>query len=213
MGADDSARKPGQVRGMTVRDAPLPERHVIDSVERAQIRALTVDDLSNVRYIHAASMRIQAAQVLSEEELAAFSDHVYSEPYAQALSRTRLVGAVIDTELVGTAGWSLGDDSGSGVRISSLHVRPLFTRMGLGKLLLAAAEADARAAGFDTFSARATHNAISFFEAQGYVVTSHGTYQLGGTRGLPVAFMRKVDPPPGPSRFGSTRQQSPVTIN
>ena len=157
------------------------------------IEPLGIDDLSTVRYIHATSIRLHAAQVLSDDEIKAFTDHVYSDAYAGQLSRVRLFGARIDGELVGTSGWSFGDDSASGARISSLHVRPLFTRIGIGHALLAAAEAAATVAGFDSFSARATLNSVRFFEHHGYVVTSHGLYPMRPDVGLPVAFMRKAE--------------------
>jgi GNAT superfamily N-acetyltransferase len=169
-----------------------------DAMPAVTILPLGVDDLSNVRYIHATSIRLHAAHVLSDEEIRAFTDHVYSDAYATQLARTRLLGATIGGELVGTSGWSYGDDSASGARISSLHVRPLFTRLGIGQALLAAAEAAAGAAGFDSFAARATLNSIGFFERYGYVVTSQGLYPMRPDIGLPVAFMRKSEPPPAP---------------
>lgn len=197
---------------MSVRDRS-PLESGVDCAQQVEFRPLSIDDMSNLRYIHTASMRLHAAHVLSEDELATFCDHVYSESYANALSRVRLIGAIMGDELIGTAGWSLGDDSGSGVRITGLHVRPLFTRMGVGTALLRAVETAARAGGFDTFSTRATHNAVAFFEARGYVVTSYGVYQTGGAHGLPVAFMRKVDGPVPEPVDPEPRQLSPVTIN
>jgi GNAT superfamily N-acetyltransferase len=155
------------------------------------IRTLTVDDYSTVRYIHASSIRLNAAHMLADTEIQAFTEHVYSDAYASQLARARLVGAIIDGELIGTAGWSIGDDSGSGARIFGLHVRPLFTKLGIGQRLLETVESAAHAAGFDTFSARATVNSTTFFERHGYVVTSHGHYAISPDRGLPVAYMRK----------------------
>lgn len=158
------------------------------------IRPLGVEDWSNVRYIHATSMRFHAARVLSEDEIVAFGAFVYSDAYAAQMARLSLLGAMIGGELVGTAGWSFGDDSASGARISGLHVRPLFTRLGIGRELLRATEDAARAAGFDSYSARAPLNAIPFFERNGYVITSHGMYPMRPDSGLPVAFMRKSEP-------------------
>lgn len=158
------------------------------------VRALGVDELSNVRYIHATSIRLHAAHVLSDDEIKAFTDHVYSDAYAAQLARTQLIGASIGGELVGTSGWSFGDDSASGARISSLHVRPLFTGLGIGRMLLEAAEAAAGIAGFDSFSARATLNSVGFFDRHGYIVTSQGMYPMRPDVGLPVAFMRKSEP-------------------
>jgi GNAT superfamily N-acetyltransferase len=160
----------------------------------AELRRIDIDQLSTVRYIHASALRLQAAHMLSEDEIAAFTAHVYTSVYAEALLRQTLVGAFVDGELVGTAGWTVADDSGSGVRVRSVYVRPLFTGMGVGTRLLEAVEQDACTAGFRSFSVRSTLNATSFFEQNGYLVTSHGVRQLFGNHHLPVAFMRKSAP-------------------
>jgi GNAT superfamily N-acetyltransferase len=159
----------------------------------AELRPIQIDELSTVRYIHAASLRLHAAQVLSEEEVEAFTQHVYAASYSDNLLRQSLLGAYIDRELVGTAGWTVADDVGSSVRLRSIFVRPLFTGMGLGTRLVHAIEASARAAGFVSYSIRATVNATGFFEHLGYTVTSHGVRPLFGQKTLPVVFMRKTD--------------------
>lgn len=162
----------------------------------AELRRVDVEHLSTVRYIHAAALRLQAAHVLSEEEIAAFTDHVYSAAYSESLQRQALIGAFVDGELIGTAGWTVSDDTGTSVRLRSVFVRPLFTGMGVGRRLVDHVESDARSAGYEAFSVRATLNAITFFERLGYTITSHGVRPLFGNRTLPVAFMRKVDSAP-----------------
>lgn len=159
----------------------------------AELRRVDIEHLSTIRYIHASALRLQAGQLLSEDEIAAFTAHVYTSVYTEALLRQSLFGAFVDGELIGTAGWTVADDNGSGVRVRSVYVRPLFTGMGVGGRLLEAVEQDARTAGYRAFSVRSTLNATSFFEQYGYAVTSHGVRQLFGNRNLPVAFMRKVD--------------------
>jgi GNAT superfamily N-acetyltransferase len=160
------------------------------------LRRIEVEHLSTVRYIHASSLRLHAAQVLSEDEISAFSTHVYTAAYGEHLLRQQLFGAFADNELLGTAGWTVADDTGTSVRLRSIFVRPLFTGMGLGRRLVHGVEEDARAAGFHAFSVRATLNAAPFFERLGYAVTSHGVRPLFGDKTLPVAFMRKIEPPP-----------------
>jgi len=160
----------------------------------ADVRRIELEHLSSVRYIHAAALRIQAAHVLSEEEIQAFADHVYTGAYSESLQRQTLFGAFADNELIGTAGWTVADDNGSSVRLRSIFVRPLFTGVGLGRRLVHAVEDDARSAGFRSFSVRATLNATAFFERLGYTITSHGVRPLFGNQALPVAFMRKVEP-------------------
>lgn len=159
----------------------------------AELRRIDVEHLSTVRYIHASAMRLNAAHILSDEEIQAFSTHVYTASYGESLQRQTLFGAFFDGELIGTAGWSVSDDNGTGVRIRSVFVRPLFTRVGLGRRLVHAVEENARTGGFATFSVRSTLNATPFFERLGYSITSHGVRPLFGNATLPVAFMRKTD--------------------
>lgn len=164
-------------------------------VSVAEIRPVAIEDLSTIRYIHATALRITASHFLSEEEVEAFRAHVYSHTYSEALQRQALYGAYVDGELIGTAGWTIGDDSGSCIRLRSVFVRPLFGGIGLGRRLVHAVEELTRGAGYRAFSVRATINAQPFFERLGYTVTSHGVRTLLGNVSIPVAFMRKVDPP------------------
>lgn len=182
----------------------------IATVVGVTVHPLGVEALSNVRYIHTASLRARAGNVLSEAEIKGFSEHVYSDAYAGVLARLQLLGASIGGELVGTVGWSFGDDSASGARIAALHVRPMFTGLGIGRTLLTAGEAAAAAAGFDSYALRATPNAVGFFERQGYVISSHGTYAVRRDLGLPVAFMRKIEPQRSPTPVARGR---PVTTH
>jgi len=164
----------------------------LELARAAELRTVGVDELSDIRYIHAAALRLQAGAKLSDAEVAAFRDHVYSQAYTDTLFRQKLIGAYLDRQLIGTAGWKVGDDSGATVRIGALFVRPLFTGLGVGRRLLAAVEDDARTAGFTAFSVRATLNAVAFFESHGYAVTSHGVRNLGPEANMAVAFMRKT---------------------
>lgn len=159
--------------------------------DAAVFRPVGIDGLSSVRYVHASALRRDATSVLSDGEIDAFAKHVYSQTYTDSLLRQDLVGAFLGPELVGTAGWSVADDQGSAARIRSVFVLPVFSGMGFGSRLLAEAERRAVAAGFPVLLLRATLNAVPFFEARGYAVTSQGVHTLPGGVGLPVAFMRK----------------------
>jgi GNAT superfamily N-acetyltransferase len=164
----------------------------------AEIRPIGLDDLASVRYIHATSFRMLAAQHYSPEDIDGFTEHVYGVAYtdalAAALHRQQLYGAWLENELVGTAGWSSVDDGGPMARLRYIFVRPLFTRIGLGRRLVLEAEELARQAGFHTFAVHATVNAIGFFARLGYQVTSSAVHPLSSAHALPVAFMQKLDP-------------------
>lgn len=161
----------------------------------AELRPIGPDDLAEVRSLHATSFRVLASQTFSEEEIAAFTDHVYSLGYTEALSeaieRHQLLGAWYAGQLVGTAGWATGDGNHSVARIRWVFVRPLFTGLGLGARLLEAAEAAAQRAGFEILSVEAPLNAAEFFAGFGYETSSHGVRTVAPGQSLAVAYMRK----------------------
>jgi GNAT superfamily N-acetyltransferase len=156
-----------------------------------EIRPVSVDELSPVRYVHATSLRGQGSGCYTAEELDAFEAMVRSVRYTEIILKDTLIGGWIGQELVGTAAWGVVDDSGRTARIDSVFVRPFFTGMGIGQRLVGTAETLASRAGYRSFSVRATLNAVAFFEQLGYAVTSHGTRPLSPEIALAVAFMRK----------------------
>lgn len=187
-----AGRADGNSDGSCVMSVNLPASPPARGADAAVVRTVDIDGLSSVRYVHASALKRDASTVLSDAEIAAFAAHVYSQPYTDSLTRQDLLGAFLGPELVGTAGWSVADDQGSAARIRSVFVLPMFSGLGLGSRLLAQAETRAVVAGFPVLLVRATLNAVSFFEARGYAVTSQGVHALPGGVGLPVAFMRKV---------------------
>lgn len=162
----------------------------------AEIRPIGPDDLADVRSLHSTSFRRLATQSFTEEELSAFSAHVYSLGYTEMLSeairRQQLFGAWLGGELIGTAGWTAGDGNLSAARIRWVYVRPLFTGVGLGTRLVEAAEAGAQRAGFKTLSVEATLNSAEFFAGLGYETSSNGVRTLSPGHSLAVAYMRKL---------------------
>jgi GNAT superfamily N-acetyltransferase len=164
----------------------------------AEIRPIGLDDLASVRYIHATSFRLLAAEHHSPDDVDAFTEHVYGVAYTDALAgalhRQQLYGAWLEDELVGTAGWSSADDGRTAARLRYIFVRPLFTRIGLGRRLVLAAEELAHQAGFYTFTVHAMVNAIGFFTCLGYHITSSAVRPLSSAHALPVAFMEKMNP-------------------
>jgi GNAT superfamily N-acetyltransferase len=163
--------------------------------EAADVAPVGPDDLADVRYIHAAAFRLLARHQLSDEQVAAFSAHVYGQHYTRGLSeaiRSRsLLGARLGGELIGTAGWSAADGFGTTARIRWVYIRPLFTSLGFGRKLVTEVERRARRAGFQSFSAEAPLTAVEFFSHLGYEISSHGVRALPRAEGLPVAYLRK----------------------
>jgi len=179
-------------RSVTVPDGPSKEQSKQPSLaDVAAVRAITIDDLSDVRHLHASAFRTQGAAVYTEAEIEAFSALVYSTPYMDRVAAAACYGAWIDTQLVGTCSWAPADDDGPTARIGDLFVGSQFARCGLGRMLIGHAEMRAREAGFVSFSARLGVHAAPVFERLGYVITSHGVHHLSDEISLVVVFMRK----------------------
>lgn len=159
-----------------------------------ELRRVGLDDLSDVRYVHASAFRRHAAAMLTEDEVEAFVAFIQSPGYVDHLQDEELICAVLDGQIVGTAGWCPADDNGTTARIRSVYVAPGFWRGGIARRLLEETEARARRAGFTDFALRCTANAIGFFEHMDYAITSHGVRILQNDRDVPVAFLRKRDP-------------------
>lgn len=182
---------------MTATSSPPTGTSLLAAVELGHA---AIDEMSSVRHLHASSAKRLAAGMLSEGEIAAFVDHIYTDGYSARISDVvaagRLSTARLAGELIGSAGWLVASDSGAVARLIGVFVSPLYARHGIGRLLVAAAEAQARQAGFATFTVRAPLGASAFFEHLGYEAASHGVWPLTRDIALPVAFLRKPDPAP-----------------
>ena len=164
----------------------------------AVLRRVNIDDYSDVRYVHVAAFKAFASAQLSEAEVAAFISHVNAPDYADQLQQMDMLVAVVNGQLVGTAAWIAGDDSGASARISSVFVDPMFAQCGIGRRLVHEVERLANQAGFGRFTVRATANAVPFFQSLGYEIASHGVSSISVAEGaMPVTFLRKAAPAAG----------------
>ena len=118
-----------------------------------------------------------------------------SPQYSDYLLGHGCVGAWIGNQLCGTAGWGPGTNIGVGAKLAGVCVDPLFSRLGIGRRLVEAAETRARRAGFSTVTSRTTANAVPFFAALGYTTSSQGAWMTPSGVSVPVVHMRK-----GPER-------------
>lgn len=160
---------------------------------RLEIRGADPDHWSDVRSLHALAFRRLACPTLEPGQCRAFIAHIYAPDYTAALQMQDVHAGWYEGRIIGTAGWMPSDDRGTAARITSVFVSPLFARLGVGRRLVRAAEARARAAGFRTFVVRAFQPSAAFFEALGYVRSSQGVQAVGTENGIPVVFMRKQE--------------------
>ncbi|HRD75547.1 MAG TPA: GNAT family N-acetyltransferase [Hyphomicrobiaceae bacterium] len=158
-----------------------------------EVRSIGIDDYSAVRYVHGTAFKSIGLSFLDEAELNPLLAPFESIEYTESLMSEDLVGAWIGSELVGTAVWLAADDTGRSARITSVYVRPMFTRLGVGRMLVREDETRARRHGYRSFSARATPITAGFYQKLGYAVTSHGSIPVDKERGLPLTFLRRHD--------------------
>lgn len=158
---------------------------------RVDIRAVGIDNWSEIRGLHAAAFKALAAPFIDRTESDAYIGHIYAPDYTDTLMALDLQAVWLDGRIVATAGWAPSDDRGETARISSVFVSPLFARLGIGRQVVSAAETRARTAGFGTFAVRAFQPSTYFFEALGYARSAQGVTSVGTENGIPVVFMRK----------------------
>ncbi len=75
--------------------------------------------------------------------------------------------------------------------LNAVYVIPSRLRDGIGSRLVAAIEADARAAGLRRLDLNATLGAVSFYESLGYVSDGPSLNELPSGVALPCAAMHK----------------------
>ncbi|MGE0766432.1 MAG: GNAT family N-acetyltransferase [Hyphomicrobiaceae bacterium] len=156
-----------------------------------EIRSADLDHWSEIRNLHATSLRHLTGLSADPHQLASFTDHIYEPEYSLTLQSQDFVVAWYDRQLIGTAGWVPFDGRGLTARLTSVCVSPLFTRLGVGRCLVEATEERAALAGYRKFATRVFPAYAGFFDSLGYVRTSQGVQSLGDDEGIPVVFMRK----------------------
>ncbi len=158
-----------------------------------ELRRLSVDDLSVVRYLHAAAFALAAEGHYTAADIEAFDRFVRSPRYADLMLGNPAVAAWLGQDMVGTAAWSPGEGRSPTARVFGVFVRPMFTGEGIGRRLVAHVEAEAHAGGYPAFEAAATLNAAGFFEALGYRFVRGATWALPSGPEIPVTFLRKAE--------------------
>jgi GNAT superfamily N-acetyltransferase len=128
---------------------------------------------------------------------------------AQASSADENGSALTRRSLAGCGGWSkrktlFGADRGPGrepelldpatdaAKVRAIFVHPEFARRGLGTLILARVEAEARAAGFSRYEMGSTLTGVPLYRLKGYVELERIAVPLRNGEALPVVKMRKM---------------------
>lgn len=155
------------------------------------LRPVTIDDIPAIRYVHGAATRACAAHHLGDDDTETLAAAINREEYVQALAGSDLTAAWVSKELVGTVGWKPAGAAPDVARLQMLFVWPLFAGAGIGRLLVAHAEAEAHAAGFRSVRVRTTTRQAPFFKRLGYLPTAQSALRTASGGRLPIAYLRK----------------------
>lgn len=131
-------------------------------------RRLTVDDLSNVRYLHSLACRCLPELVVGETDVEDYCEVIATPEYGDRLLAERHILAFCGHELVGSAGWGFGAVGEPVARLSSVFIHPFFTKLGIGRRLVEAVERDARNLGFECLTAPLPQHAGHFLRSIGF---------------------------------------------
>lgn len=158
-----------------------------------QLRPISIDDWSDVRYVHGSAFRTLIGPHVAPAFVDDFMTALGEPAYVDGFGGSNLTGAWLNGELAGTVGWRPSASHGRVARIEGLFVQPLFTFMGLGSSLLAHAEFEAQSAGFSSVTVLATSHSLPFFMRLGYDIYVQGAGLAHGASDLPMFLMRKQD--------------------
>ncbi|MEW6598817.1 MAG: GNAT family N-acetyltransferase [Pseudomonadota bacterium] len=170
-----------------------------------RLRPATRADLPTLALIANTAIDELLSQALGPQELAA-SRMIMGVDTRLVDDGTYLV-AEIDGEIAGCGGWSrratlYGGDHSPGrdaallnpahdpARVRAMYTHPDFARRGVGRAILAEAERQARAEGFQATELAATLSGAPLYEACGYQAIEHFTDASGG-HPVPLIRMRK----------------------
>lgn len=179
-----------------------------------QLRVATVDDIPKIRELIEASVRGLQAGDYSPLQIEASLRTVFTIDSQLIADGTYFVALTDVGELAGCGGWSrrktlyggdhqmekiapeLLDPARDAAKVRAIFVHPRFARLGLGGLILRAAEEAAVEAGFRRFEMVSTLTGVSLYARKGYCETERVLVPVGDGEEIEVVRMvREADHP------------------
>lgn len=155
------------------------------------VRLARPEDAEQMHHVHVNSVRQLCAVDYTQEQIDAWVGHLNPETRRQYI----INGASYEVQFVaedenGTiTGFSAFDKNGD---ISAVYVHPNYTRQGVGKQLLKAAENEALAHNFKNLQISASITAIPFYKANGYKFIKYSLHYLRSNVTIPCALLEKT---------------------
>jgi GNAT superfamily N-acetyltransferase len=173
-----------------------------------RLQAATTSDIPRIRELIAASVRALQVEYSAEQREAALAT-VFTVDSQLVADGTYLMAIAEDSCLAGCGGWSrrktlyggdhqveaivadLLDPAHDVAKIRAIFVHPHFARMGLGSLLLQAAEQAALQEGFTRFEMGSTLSGVPLYTLKGYEALEEIDVPVGEGRSISVVRMAK----------------------
>jgi GNAT superfamily N-acetyltransferase len=178
------------------------------------LRIATAEDIARIRGLIDASVRGLQVRDYSAAQIEGALATVFTVDSQLIADGTYFVAFSEDGELAGCGGWSFRktlyggdhqiekiaperlDASMDAAKIRAIFVHPKFSRMGLGSLILEAAESAAAAMGFRRFEMGSTLTGVTLYTLKGYRRASRVLVPVGGGEEIEVVRMvKEVDNP------------------
>jgi ribosomal protein S18 acetylase RimI-like enzyme len=148
-----------------------------------KIRRAKPAEALKIRNAHAASVRGLCAADYTSKQITAWTNRK-PEEFRRAMTMETMFIAYVGKK---TAGFSATRDG----EIRAVYVRPCFSRRGVGKALLRAAEDAACDAGFTTLRLSSSITAHSFYKNHGYRTIKKSRYRFRDGTAVPCIDMKK----------------------
>jgi GNAT superfamily N-acetyltransferase len=173
------------------------------------LRVATREDVPGIRGLIDASVRGLQAGDYSAAQIEGALATVFTVDSQLIADGTYFVAFAEDGELAGCGGWSFRktlyggdhqiekiaperlDPAVDAAKVRAIFVHPRFARMGLGSLILAAAEDAAVAQGFTRLEMGSTLTGVTLYMLKGYREVSRVSVPVGGGEEIEVVRMVK----------------------
>jgi GNAT superfamily N-acetyltransferase len=173
------------------------------------LRVATIEDVEGIRGLIDASVRELQAGDYSASQIEGALATVFTVDSQLIADGTYFVALADGGELAGCGGWSFRktlyggdhqiekvaperlDPAVDAAKVRAIFVHPKFARMGLGSLILAAAESAAVESGFSRFEMGSTLTGVALYALKGYREASRVLVPVGGREGIEVVRMVK----------------------
>jgi len=170
-----------------------------------ELRVTTLGDIPRLLPVMEAAIAELQKGFLTPEQIEA--SHAFMGLDSQLVKDGTYFMVLDGDEVAGCGGWSrratlYGQDSTPGrdaqlldpatdpARVRAMYTHPAFARRGVGRLILEACEAAAKAEGFTTLELMGTMSGQPLYEVYGFVVVEEFVDDRGGAP-VPLVRMRK----------------------